>query len=177
MVKVDEASKVRGIDRLRRLRDELRVQAALAQAETRERWDRLEDRWEDLEGRLERVGEASERASGDVKDALGRLAEEIGDGYERIREAVGREAPRVPGLERIARLRDEVRLQLALGRAEARADWEREWDRLEERWENLRRRLDSVQGASAETASEVRKAARKVVDEIGDGYERIRRAL
>lgn len=173
MAQVDEAPKVRGIDRLRQLRDQLRVQAALAQKETRERWERLEDRWDELEDRFERVSEASEEAAGDVKEAFSRLADELGDGYERIREAVGLDTPKVPGLERVARMRDELRLKIALGRAEARV----EWDRLEERWENLRRRLQSVEGASAETASEVRKAARKVVDEIGDGYERLRRTL
>jgi len=177
MAQVQETEKVRGIDRLRQLRDELRVQAALAQAETRERWEGLEDRWEDLEERLDRLGDASEEAAGDVKEALENLAGELGEGYERIREAVGRDAPQVPGLERIARLHDELRLQIALGRTKAKADWDREWRRLEARWENLRRRLSSVEGASAETASEVRKAARKVVDEIGEGYDRIRRRL
>jgi len=173
MVQVQETSKIPGLDRLRQLRDELRVQAALAQVETRQRWELMEDRWDELEDRLARLGDASEDVAEDVKDAVGELIDEIGDGYERIREAFGRETPRVPGLERVARLRDELRLKLALGKAEVKGEWER----LEESWENLRRRLRSVEGASAETASEVRKAARKVVDEIGDGYDRIRRTL
>ncbi len=41
------------IDKLRELRDELRVQAELGRAELRDRWQELEKSWHQLEGRLE----------------------------------------------------------------------------------------------------------------------------
>jgi hypothetical protein len=173
MAQAVEEPRLRGLDRLRRLRDELRVQVALAKAETRSRWERLEDRWDDLEERLDRIEEASEDAAEDIRESAGRLVHEIGQGYERIKEALGREAPKIPGLERAARLRDELRLKLALGKAEAKAEWER----LEDRWEDLRNRLSGVEEASSETATELRKAAGSLLEEIAEGYERIRKAL
>lgn len=173
MAQVMEEPKVRGLDRLRALRDELRVQAALAKAETRERWEGLEDRWDELEDRVERLAGASGEALEDVRDAAQKLVQEIGEGYERITEAVRRETPSVPGLDRIARMRDELRLKLALGKAEAKAEWER----MERRWDDLRAKARSVEGASVETASELRKATGELIEEIGEGYERIRKAL
>lgn len=173
MAKVTDESKIRGLDRLRALRDELRVQVALAKAETRERWEGLEDRWDDLEDRLERLAGASGEALEDVQKAAQKLVEELGEGYGRIADAVRRDRPSVPGLDRVARLRDELRLKLALGKAEAEA----EWRRMEGRWDDLRAKIRNIEGASKETASELRKAAGEVVEEIADGYERIKRTL
>lgn len=173
MAQVMEEPKVRGLDRLRALRDELRVQAALAKAETRERWEWLELRWNELEGRVERLAEASGEALEDVQEAAQGLIEEIGDGYERISGAARRETPPIPGLDRIARMRDELRLKLALGKAEAKAEWER----MERRWDELRSKARDLEGASVATASELRRAAGELIDEIGAGYERIKKAL
>jgi len=173
MAQVMDEPKVRGLDRLRALRDELRVQVALGKAETRERWEWLEGRWDELEDRVERLADASGEALEDVRDAAQKMVDEIGDGYERIAGAVRREAPSVPGLDRLARLRDELRLKLALGKAEAKAEWER----MEGRWDDLRSKARGIEGASSETASELRKAAGELIDEIGEGYERIKKAL
>lgn len=74
------------MDRLRELRDELRVQAKLGQAELRERWDDLERRWHQLEGRLKLVREGLREDGQDVREAAKLLAGELREGYEHLRK-------------------------------------------------------------------------------------------
>jgi hypothetical protein len=74
------------MDRLRELRDELRVQAKLGRAELRERWDELERRWHQLEGRLKVVREGLREDGQDVREALLLLAGELREGYEHLRK-------------------------------------------------------------------------------------------
>jgi hypothetical protein len=73
------------LEGLRQIRDELRVQSELGQAELRDRFDGLEKRWHELEGKLKVL---REEASGDVenvKDAARLLAAEIRDGYKHLK--------------------------------------------------------------------------------------------
>jgi hypothetical protein len=73
---------------LRRMRDELRVQAHLGAAEARERWDKLEERWGHLEGKLRLLGQESKESLEEVGEAARLLAREIRDGYQRLKKLV-----------------------------------------------------------------------------------------
>jgi len=74
------------LDRLRELRDELRVQAGLGRAELRDRWQELERRWHQLEGRLKLVREGAREDAKDVREAARLLAGELREGYEHLRK-------------------------------------------------------------------------------------------
>ncbi len=74
----------------------------------------------------------------------------------------------------LALLRDELRLQMHLAKAEFRDEWNH---RLEPRFWELKSKLDRIEKASAETAVELRSAAKLLTDELRDGYERIRKSL
>lgn len=69
--------------------------------------------------------------------------------------------------------RDELRLKLHLGKAEARE----EWDKLERRWEHVRARLPQLREALSETKNEVGAALKLAAEEIRRGYERLRKLL
>ena len=74
------------LDRLRELRDELRVQAKLGQAELHERFEELERRWHQLEGRMKVVREGLREDGQDVREAARLLAGELREGYEHLRK-------------------------------------------------------------------------------------------
>lgn len=87
-------------------------------------------------------------------------------------------------LEHVARLRDELRLQMHLAGIDARAEWEK----LERRWVELESKVEDVQkasvarahqfeNASAESAKGVKAAAELLIGELALGYERIRKIL
>jgi archaellum component FlaC len=78
--------------------------------------------------------------------------------------------------ERIAALkqqRDELKLQLHLARADARD----EWNRLEEKWEDIRIKAESVCEEAGKTAGAVSTTLVMAMEEIKKGYERIRHIL
>jgi hypothetical protein len=70
---------------LRRLRDELRLEAHLARAEARARWQRLEARWPELEARLEELERATGAAAATVGQAARALLDELGEGYRGLK--------------------------------------------------------------------------------------------
>ena len=74
------------IDKLRELRDELRVQADLGRAELRERWHELEKGWHQLEGRLKLARDGAREDSQNVREAARLLAAELRDSYEHLRK-------------------------------------------------------------------------------------------
>jgi hypothetical protein len=63
----------------------------------------------------------------------------------------------------LARMRDELRLQLALGKLEARD----EWDQLEQRWTR-------VKAVANETAQQVGETVHDLLRDIRDGYQKLR---
>lgn len=73
----------------------------------------------------------------------------------------------------LARLRDELKLQMHL----AKADVKTEWEKYEMKWKELQRKLPGIENASAETGREVRQAIQLLMEELTKGYDRIRRAL
>lgn len=76
-------------------------------------------------------------------------------------------------LTQLEQQRDELRLKLHLGKAEARE----EWDKLERQWEHVRARLPQLREALSETRSEVGAALQLTAEEIRRGYERLRKLL
>jgi hypothetical protein len=78
---------VTDIDRLvadlRQARDEIHLRLHLASMDAREEWEALESRWEDFTARAN-VDETTEG----VGEALKQLADELREGYRRIRAAL-----------------------------------------------------------------------------------------
>ena len=79
--KLDEMMK-----KLEAERDELKVKLGLAKLEARDEWQDLEKKMEALRGRMRVLGGEAKEASGDVGAAAGALADEIKDGFARIRK-------------------------------------------------------------------------------------------
>ena len=73
----------------------------------------------------------------------------------------------------LARLRDELRLQIHLAKAEVRSKWEE----LEHKWVLLQSRLSGLKLASRESKKEIAGAVRDLIQELSEGYLRIREAL
>lgn len=78
----------RMLDELRTQRDMLRVRLHLAGAEAREEWDALEKRWEHLRARATVVGREASETAENVGTALRHVADELKQGYERLRALV-----------------------------------------------------------------------------------------
>lgn len=90
---------------------------------------------------------------------------------ETVPQVTPAETPATVGT--LAQLRDELKLQVHL----AKADVKTEWEKYEMKWKELQRKLTVVETASAETAREVREAIKLLMQELAKGYERIRAAL
>jgi chromosome segregation ATPase len=76
-------------------------------------------------------------------------------------------------VEELARLRDELRLQIHLASAETKTEWEK----LEKRWQELQRKRAPLKRAVSETGAEVRAAVELLMRELHEGYVRIREIL
>ena len=76
-------------------------------------------------------------------------------------------------LRQLEQQRDELRLKLHLGKAEARE----EWDKLERQWEHVRARLPRLREALSDTKEDVGAALKLTAEEIRRGYERLRQLL
>ena len=73
-------------------------------------------------------------------------------------------------IDSIRQLRDEIRVQLHLARGDVKA----QFDRLEDKWIDLEHR---VKAASEQPRRDIDETAKKLVDELRDGYRQIRRAI
>lgn len=73
----------------------------------------------------------------------------------------------------LRRQRDEIRLQLHLGKAELKEEWEV----LERKWEHLEERMEGVADEARDASREVGAAFGLVADELGEAYRRIRSRL
>ncbi len=76
------------VERLRTLRDELRVQLHLAKNEARDRFESAEKSWHELEGRLKLIGRESQDSLHEVGEAANKLVDEIKQAYKHVRELV-----------------------------------------------------------------------------------------
>jgi predicted nucleic acid-binding Zn-ribbon protein len=73
------------IERLRTVRDDLKVQLSLAKAEVVQEWTKLEDHWGRVQEELKRVGEHTKEPANQLSQAAHQLVDELKRGYERIR--------------------------------------------------------------------------------------------
>lgn len=73
------------LERLARTREELRLQASLAKAETRTELNRLESVWQRVQDELRRVGEQAKAPAAELGGAARSLVEELAQGYGRIK--------------------------------------------------------------------------------------------
>ena len=71
---------------LRRVRDELRVQAHLGKAEAVELWERLEHRFTEAEARAKALARQAEAPVQGVADAVCLLIDEVRSGYRTLRD-------------------------------------------------------------------------------------------
>lgn len=76
-------------------------------------------------------------------------------------------------LDDLRRLRDELRVRGHL----ARADLRDQWERLEKRLGDLERRVKQASRAAEEPLRELEKDARQILDDLREGYRRIKAAL
>ena len=76
-------------------------------------------------------------------------------------------------LETLKQRRDELNLQLHLGKAEAKELW----NETEEKWQHLRNQLEQIDDETGDVAKDIGAAAMLVADEIRHGYERLRKML
>ena len=69
-------------------RDELKVKLGLAKLEARDEWRALEGKMDSLRGRIKVIGGEAKEASGDIAAAVDVLADEIKDGFSKIRKLI-----------------------------------------------------------------------------------------
>ena len=74
-------------------------------------------------------------------------------------------------VDRLRQERDELRLKLHLGTAEARD----EWDKVEARWAEVEARMPQVKAELKDSGQNLRAALDMVTEEISSRYERIRK--
>jgi hypothetical protein len=76
-------------------------------------------------------------------------------------------------LNRLAEIRDELRVQMTLAKADAKA----EFDKLEVHWERVQEELQRVATHTKEPVQTISAAAKQLIDELKQGYERVREQL
>ena len=76
-------------------------------------------------------------------------------------------------MDKLRQERDELRLQVRLGKAE----FKEEWEALERKWEHLEGRMAGVKDEAREASREVGAAFGILADELGEAYRRIRARL
>lgn len=69
--------------------------------------------------------------------------------------------------------RDELRLKLELGKAEARE----EWDKLEKKWHEIEQKMESAGKEAKEVSKDVSHAVKVIADEVAEAYKRIKAQL
>ncbi len=82
---VAESKLERLIEKLETERDELKVQLNLAKMEAREDWEELEQKLDALRGRMKVIAAEAKDATSDVGAAAEVLAEEIKEGFAKLR--------------------------------------------------------------------------------------------
>jgi hypothetical protein len=73
------------IAKLKQQRDELKLQAHLFKAETREEWDKAEVQWKQVQERSRRIGDTTGQVGEEIAGTLKNVGREIQEGYNRIR--------------------------------------------------------------------------------------------
>ncbi len=76
-------------------------------------------------------------------------------------------------IEQLKTLRDEIRVQIHLAKAELKD----EWDELEEKWDEVEGSLEDAKKDAIDVAEEARQTVNVIVEELGDAYRRIKDRL
>jgi uncharacterized coiled-coil DUF342 family protein len=76
------------ISRLKQQRDELALQVKLGETEAREEWKRVSAQLDELLQRYEPLKEAMGQSTDNVVSALKILADEVVEGFERVRKSL-----------------------------------------------------------------------------------------
>jgi hypothetical protein len=74
------------VERLKQGRDELNLKMHLGKAEAKDLWQETEDKWRRLRSELDKVNTDTDDVARDVGAAAMLLAEEIKQGYERLKQ-------------------------------------------------------------------------------------------
>ena len=82
--------------------------------------------------------------------------------------------PEKTKFETLAQVRDELKLQIHLAKADLRDEWN---EKLEPKFWELKSKFDRFEEASVETAVELQSAMKSLMVELRDGYERLRKSL
>ena len=73
--------------KLEQERDELRVKAHLAKMDAKDEWGGMEGKWEAFK---EKISEMDfDDVTDDVAEAAGKLAEELREGYDKLKQKLG----------------------------------------------------------------------------------------
>lgn len=75
------------IDRLKKERDQLRVQSHLFKAEMKDEWEEIESKWRYVERRAEHLLDESRESAEQIGDAIKQVGDEIAQAYRRMRES------------------------------------------------------------------------------------------
>jgi hypothetical protein len=76
-------------------------------------------------------------------------------------------------LELLAKVRDELKLQAHLARAEVRD----ELDRLENTYQRVQEQVQMTRGGTEQPVKELSQAAKSLLEELRNGYARVREQL
>jgi hypothetical protein len=76
------------LDDLKRLRDEVRVQAHLLKLEAKDRWTKLEEEWDRLNNELRPIRAAAKNSATEISAAAAMLTQSLREGYESLRKAL-----------------------------------------------------------------------------------------
>ena len=74
-------------------------------------------------------------------------------------------------LKKLEQRRDELNVQMHLGKAEAKDLWQE----TEDKWRHLRSQLDEIDNDTGDVAKDVGAAAMIVAEEIRQGYDRLKK--
>lgn len=74
------------LDELKEERDELKLKFKLAKMEAGDEWEKIEAQLESLEGKTKELKDVAADASQDIGSAAKLLAEEIANGFNKIRK-------------------------------------------------------------------------------------------
>lgn len=72
--------------------------------------------------------------------------------------------------EGLQKIRDELRLQMHLGKAEAK----KEWSKLEGQWQQVEQELGRIGHHAQVPLEEIGRATRSLMDELKTGYKRMK---
>lgn len=84
---MSESQELDRVGQLKKMRDEMRLQAHLAKAEAKDEWVKAEAKWDQLKDELPRIDESADDIIDKLSDGAKKLAQDIRSAYKRIRDA------------------------------------------------------------------------------------------